>query len=49
MRTSNYSYDIESASQQAMYHMTKAKEEMMKDILNGVGVEIGDLFLQEEE
>ena len=26
--------------------MTKAKQEMMKEILNGVGVEIGDEFLQ---
>ena len=27
--------------------MTKEKQEMMKDMLNGVGVEIGDQFLQE--
>ena len=33
MGTSNLSHDVESASQQARYHMTKAKKEMMKDIL----------------
>ena len=31
------------------YKMTKAKREMMKYMLNGVGGEIGDHFLQGEE